>query len=79
MPRRAFVENVLVAISVSTAMPAWADENVSGDETAKQDSPRGNEKEAARIRKEQAKREKEERRVAEETKKRLAVGRIGTI
>jgi hypothetical protein len=78
MPRRAFVEHSVAAIAVSTVMPAWADENVSSDDKTKQNSP-GDKEEAARIQKEQAKREREERRVAEETKKRLAVGRIGTI
>jgi hypothetical protein len=77
--RRAWItKSVAAASALTTAMPAWAEEKISD-----KDKDNKTRQEVARIdkkaQKEQADREKEARRVAEETKKRLAVGRIGTI
>jgi hypothetical protein len=80
--RRAWIaKSVAAASAVSTVTPAWAEEETisDNDKAVSKDSTR---EEVARIKKEQkeqADREKEARRMAEETKKRLAVGRIGTI
>lgn len=68
-----------ILLGTSNAPPAYAVDEDQNDNNSKNESDPNDKKAMAQVEKERQQAEKEARRLAEETKKRLAVGRIGTI